>query len=45
MCIPKPFARVEVVYGPAVRVGDGKEELRRGMSGVERALHEVTGPA
>ncbi len=45
MCIPKPFATVEVVYGPAVEVAEGKEELRRGMTAVADALREVTGPA
>jgi hypothetical protein len=42
MCIPKPFATVEVVYGPAVAVPEGKEALRRGMTTVAQALHEVT---
>ncbi len=42
MCIPKPFATVEVVYGPPLEVGEGKEELRRGMAAAERALQEVT---
>ena len=41
-CIPKPFASVEVVYGAALEVGKGKDELRRGIAGVEQALHEVT---
>ena len=45
MCIPKPFATVEVVYGPAVEVAEGKEELRRGMTAVADALREVTRPA
>jgi lysophospholipid acyltransferase (LPLAT)-like uncharacterized protein len=42
MCIPKPFATVEVVYGPAVTVLEGKEALRRGMTAVAQALREVT---
>lgn len=42
MCIPKPFARIEVVYGPPLEVGPGKEGLRRAMTAVERVLHEVT---
>lgn len=41
-CIPKPFAAVEVVYGAAIELGPGKDELRRGIAAVERALHEVT---
>ena len=41
-CIPKPFARVDVVYGPALEVGEGKEELRRGITAVETALASVT---
>ncbi|OLC02870.1 MAG: hypothetical protein AUH78_00815 [Gemmatimonadetes bacterium 13_1_40CM_4_69_8] len=45
MCIPKPFATVEVVYGPAVSVAEGKEALRRGMTAVAHALREVTQPA
>lgn len=40
--IPKPFASVDIVYGTPLAVGDGKEELRRGIQAVERALHEVT---
>ncbi len=40
--IPKPFASVDIVYGAPLAVGDGKEELRRGIQAVERALHEVT---
>ena len=42
MCIPKPFATVEVVYGPAVEVGTGKEALRQGMTAVADALRNVT---
>lgn len=42
MCIPKPFAKVEVVYGPAIEVGVGKEALRRAMGEVEQALNTVT---
>jgi hypothetical protein len=43
MCIPKPFAAVEIVYGPPVEVGPGKDGLRRGMAAVERSLRELTG--
>lgn len=42
MCIPRPFARVEVAYGPPIVVGPGKEGLRRGMDAVARSLHDVT---
>jgi lysophospholipid acyltransferase (LPLAT)-like uncharacterized protein len=42
MCIPKPFAAVEVVYGPPLEVGPGKEGLRQAMDGVARSLHAVT---
>jgi lysophospholipid acyltransferase (LPLAT)-like uncharacterized protein len=42
LCIPKPFATVDVVYGPALVVGAGKEGLRAGISALARALTEVT---
>jgi lysophospholipid acyltransferase (LPLAT)-like uncharacterized protein len=42
MCIPKPFARVDVVYGAPIDVGPGKEGLRRAMDAVGRALQHVT---
>lgn len=42
MCIPKPFAAVEVVYGPPIEVASGKEGLREAMQAVERALQQVT---
>jgi len=42
MCIPKPFARVDVVYGPPIEVAPGKEGLRGAMEAVRRALQEVT---
>ena len=42
MCIPKPFARVDVVYGPPIEVTPGKEGLRGAMDAVGRALREVT---
>ena len=41
-CIPKPFARIDVTYGPALEVGEGKEELRRGIGTVTAALQAVT---
>ena len=42
MCIPKPFAAIDVVYGPPLEVAPGKEGLRRGMDAVGRALQHVT---
>jgi lysophospholipid acyltransferase (LPLAT)-like uncharacterized protein len=42
MCIPKPFAGVDVVYGPPIEVAPGKEGLRQAMDAVGRALREVT---
>ncbi len=42
MCIPKPFARLEIVYGAPIEVGPGKEGLRGAMDAVGRALQEVT---
>jgi lysophospholipid acyltransferase (LPLAT)-like uncharacterized protein len=41
-CIPKPFARIEVVYGPAIMVGPGREGVERGVADVQRALQQVT---
>jgi lysophospholipid acyltransferase (LPLAT)-like uncharacterized protein len=42
MCIPKPFARLDIVYGAPVEVGPGKEGMRGAMDAVGRALQEVT---
>jgi lysophospholipid acyltransferase (LPLAT)-like uncharacterized protein len=42
MCIPKPFAAIDVVYGPPIEVAPGKDGLRRAMEAVGRALQEVT---
>jgi lysophospholipid acyltransferase (LPLAT)-like uncharacterized protein len=42
MCIPKPFARLEIVYGPPIEVGPGKDALRAAMDAVGRALQQVT---
>jgi lysophospholipid acyltransferase (LPLAT)-like uncharacterized protein len=44
-CIPRPFTRIEVVYGPPITVGGGKEGLRAGIAAVERGLHEVMRPS
>jgi len=43
LCIPKPFAAIDVVYGAPVAVGPGKDGLRRGMAEVESSLRAVTG--
>lgn len=42
MCIPKPFARVDVTYGSPISVGPGKDGLRRGLDAVAEALHRMT---
>jgi lysophospholipid acyltransferase (LPLAT)-like uncharacterized protein len=42
MCIPKPFARLDIVYGAPIEVAPGKEGLRGAMEAVGRALQEVT---
>lgn len=44
MCIPKPFATIDVAYGRPLAVEPGKEGLRRGMDAVGRALREMSGP-
>ena len=43
MCIPKPFAAIEVRYAPPIEIGAGKDGLRRGMDAVARCLHDVMG--
>ena len=43
MCIPKPFAVIDVQYSPPIHIAAGKEGLREGIAAVERALHGVTG--
>lgn len=45
MCIPKPWARVDVTYGAPITIAPGKDGLRRGIADVERSLHAVTGTA
>jgi hypothetical protein len=44
-CIPKPFARVEVVYGPPIVVGPGREGMERAVGDVEQGLARISGPA
>jgi len=43
MCLPKPFAAVDVRYSAPIRIGSGKDGLRQGIAVVERSLHDVTG--
>ena len=43
ICIPKPFAAIDVRYSAPIRIGPGKDGLRQGIAVVERSLHEVTG--
>lgn len=40
--VPKPFARVHVVYGEPVTVAGGEDGLTRGVAEVQRALDDVT---
>lgn len=42
MCIPKPFARLEIVYGTPIDVPPGKDGMRGAIDALGRALHEVT---
>lgn len=44
-CVPKPFARVEIVYGPPIVVGPGREGMERAVTAVEHGLERVTGGA
>jgi len=41
MCIPKPFASVEVRFGAPILIGAGKEGLREGIAAVQRSLDTV----
>jgi len=43
MCIPKPFAAIDVRYGAPIQIGPKKEGLRAGIEAVTRSLHEVNG--
>src|SRR6266436_7354584 len=36
MCLPKPFAAVDVRYSAPIRIGSGKDGLRQGIAVVER---------
>jgi len=44
-CIPKPFARIDVVYGPAITVAPGPEGVDQGVAAVQRGLQAVTNTA
>ena len=41
MCIPRPFAGVDVRFGPSISIGPGKAGLRQGIAAVQRSLDEV----
>lgn len=41
-CIPWPFARVDVAYGPPLDVPPGKDAVRHAVPELEHALHAVT---
>ena len=43
MCIPKPFAAIDVRYAPPVHIGPGEDGLRQGIAALERNLHAVNG--
>ena len=43
MCIPKPFAAIDVRYSAPIHIGAKKEGLRDGIEAVTRSLHEVNG--
>jgi hypothetical protein len=43
MCIPKPFARIDVRYGAPIHVAAGKEGLRQGIEAVTRSLDAANG--
>jgi hypothetical protein len=45
MCLPKPFAAIDVEYSAPIHVAPGKDGLRAGIAAVQRALHAVTGTA
>jgi len=40
--VPRPFATIHVAYGAPISVAPGKDNLRRGMDEVERALRALT---
>jgi lysophospholipid acyltransferase (LPLAT)-like uncharacterized protein len=44
-CIPKPFARVDIVYGPPIVVGPGKEGVASAVATVEQSIQQIMKPA
>jgi lysophospholipid acyltransferase (LPLAT)-like uncharacterized protein len=44
-CVPKPFARVEIVYGPPIKVGPGKDGVAAAIATVETGIQEIMKPA
>lgn len=44
-CIPKPFARVDVRYGPPIVVAPGREGMEQGIVAVEEGIRQVMGTA
>lgn len=43
--IPKPFTRIDVVYGAPILIPPGKDAVRRAVEEVRQALDAVSGPA
>lgn len=43
MCIPKPFAAIDVRFSAPIHIGPGKDGLREGIAAVQRSLHAVNG--
>ena len=41
MRIPKPFTTIDVLYGSPVKIGAGKEGLRKGIAAVQQSLDEL----
>jgi len=41
-CVPRPFARIDIVYAAPLAVAEGKDALRQGLALAERALRDVT---
>lgn len=44
-CVPRPFARIDVVYGAPLEVPPDRAGARRAVPALERALHRVTSAA
>lgn len=41
-CLPRPFAAVDIVYGPPFAVEQGKAALRQALTRAEQELRDVT---